>query len=100
MSVSVKCAVGDCGGCVTCGSGPAHASGVPISMARVGEKGTVIRISGKDETKRFLAGLGFVAGAMVSTVCRADGNMIVDVKGSKIAIDKHLASKILFCPEG
>ena len=69
------------------------------SMARVGDKGTVVSISGREETKRFLAGLGFTPGTEVKAVCEASGSVILDVKGSKIAIDRKMASKILFCPE-
>ena len=69
------------------------------SMARVGDKGTVVSISGREETKRFLAGLGFTPGTEVKAVSEASGNVILDVKGSKIAIDRKMASKILFCPE-
>ena len=67
--------------------------------ARVGDKGTVVSISGREETKRFLAGLGFTPGTEVKAVSEASGNVILDVKGSKIAIDRKMASKILFCPE-
>ena len=66
---------------------------------RVGDKGTVVSISGREETKRFLAGLGFTPGTEVKAVSEASGNVILDVKGSKIAIDRKMASKILFCPE-
>ncbi len=69
------------------------------TMARVGDKGTVVSISGREETKRFLAGLGFTPGTEVKAVCEASGSVILDVKGSKIAIDRKMASKILFCPE-
>ena len=65
----------------SCSGNMASSPGIPISMARVGDKGTVVSISGREETKRFL------------------GNVILDVKGSKIAIDRKMASKILFCPE-
>ena len=77
----------------------ASSPGIPISMARVGDKGTVVSISGREETKRFLAGLGFTPGTEVKAVCEASGSVILDVKGSKIAIDRKMASKILFCPE-
>ena len=68
-------------------------------VPRVGDKGTVVSISGREETKRFLAGLGFTPGTEVRAVSEASGNVILDVKGSKIAIDRKMASKILFCPE-
>ncbi len=77
----------------------ASTPGIPVSLARVGDRGTIVSISGKEETKRFLAGLGFTPGTTVKAVCEASGNMILDVKGSKIAIDRKMAAKILFCPE-
>ncbi len=81
------------------GNSMASSPGIPISMARVGDKGTVVSISGREETKRFLAGLGFTPGTEIKAVCEASGSVILDVKGSKIAIDRKMASKILFCPE-
>lgn len=81
------------------GNSMASSPGIPISMARVGDKGTVVSISGREETKRFLAGLGFTPGTEVKAICEASGSVILDVKGSKIAIDRKMASKILFCPE-
>ena len=77
----------------------ASCSGNSMARARVGDKGTVVSISGREETKRFLAGLGFTPGTEVKAVCEASGSVILDVKGSKIAIDRKMASKILFCPE-
>ena len=90
-----------CGACksASCSNSMASSPGIPISMARVGDKGTVVSISGREETKRFLAGLGFTPGTEVKAVSEASGNVILDVKGSKIAIDRKMASKILFCPE-
>ena len=82
----------------SCSGNMASSPGIPISMARVGDKGTVVSISGREETKRFL-GLGFTPGTEVKAVSEASGNVILDVKGSKIAIDRKMASKILFCPE-
>lgn len=90
---------GDCDNCVKCSNEKEHAPGVPITLARVGERGTIVRISGKEETRRFLSGLGFTTGSKVSTVCQIDGNLVLEVKGSKIAIDRSMASKIMFCPE-
>ena len=92
----------------SCSGNMASSPGIPISMARVGDKGTVVSISGREETKRFLGreetkrflvGLGFTPGTEVKAVSEAGGNVILDVKGSKIAIDRKMASKILFCPE-
>ena len=68
-------------------------------MCNVGEKATILRISGKEETKKFLVGLGFVVGSTVSIVNRAGNDLILDVKGSKIAINGSMAMKIVVNPE-
>ncbi len=80
-------------------SGLTGMPGIPVAMAKVGDCGTVIKIEGKEETRRFLAGLGFTPGTTVRAVCEASGNMILEVKGSKVAIDRKMAMRILFCPE-
>ena len=73
--------------------------GMPISFAKVGEKGTIVRISGDAGTKKFLSDLGFTIGVQVQTVSDVKGNKILSVRGSKIAVDSRMASKILFRPE-
>ncbi|MCD8390877.1 MAG: ferrous iron transport protein A, partial [Firmicutes bacterium] len=54
----------------------------------------VVRITGKDETRRFLESLGFVEGAEVSVVSEMAGNMIVNIKDVRIAIDRAMAQRI------
>ncbi len=53
------------------------------------------KVGGKEETRRFLESLGFVAGAFVTIVSEINGNLIVNVKESRVAIDKELATKIM-----
>lgn len=72
--------------------------GVPISMMRVGEVGTIVSISGREDVRRFLSELGFTPGTDVKAVSQAGGNIILEVKDSKIAIDRHMANRILFSP--
>jgi ferrous iron transport protein A len=64
-------------------------------MSRIGEVNTIKKVCGKDETKRFLESLGFVAGSIVTVVSEIGGNMIVNVKESRVAINKDMANKIL-----
>ncbi|MEF9971458.1 MAG: FeoA family protein [Oscillospiraceae bacterium] len=68
---------------------------MPLSMARVGEKNCIQRITGKDEVRHHLAELGFVAGGEVTVVSEAHGNMILSLKGSRIALDKTMANRII-----
>lgn len=77
----------------------ANARSIPISMAKVGETGIVSRISGNPEVKKFLSDLGFTVGTTILTVSDVNGNKILSVRGSRIAIDSGIASKIMFCPE-
>lgn len=93
------CAASDMHGRTFVANGLSTSPGIPISMARVGESGTVVSISGKEEVRKYLASLGFTPGATIRAVSEAGGNVILDVKGSKIAIDRKMATKILFCPE-
>lgn len=64
-------------------------------MVREGEKNTIKKVGGKEDTKRFLENLGFVVGGLVTVVSEIDGNMIVNVKDSRVAIGKDMANKIL-----
>ena len=70
-------------------------SGIPLAMARAGEQMTVTSIRGKDETRRFLNNLGFVEDAEVTVVTELGGNLIVNVKGARVAISRSMASRIL-----
>ena len=63
---------------------------MPLSMARKGERNTIKKIGGKAETRRFLENLGFVTG-----VSDIGGNMIVNVRESRVAIGKDMANKII-----
>ena len=60
-----------------------------------GQGGCIRKIGGKEETRLFLERLGFVVGAIVTVVSEIQGNLIVNVKDSRVAIGKDMASKIL-----
>ncbi len=68
---------------------------MPLSMARPGEANWIKRIGGRDQTRRFLEKLGFVNGTSVIVVSENDGNIIVNVKDSRVAIGRELANKII-----
>ena len=68
---------------------------MPLTMAVCGEPNTIKRVGGKEETKKFLENLGFVAGSVVTVVSAASGNLIVNVKDSRVAIGREMANKIL-----
>ena len=68
---------------------------MPLSMAPEGKESVIRKIGGKEETRLFLERLGFVVGAIVTVVSEIQGNLIVNVKDSRVAIGKDMASNIL-----
>ena len=68
---------------------------LPLPMASQGEPVTIKKIGGKQETKKFLETLGFVVGGTITVVSEINGNMIVNVKDSRVAIGKDMANKIM-----
>ncbi|MDR0879369.1 MAG: ferrous iron transport protein A [Clostridioides sp.] len=68
---------------------------MPLTMAKVGEANSIKKIGGKEETKKFLATLGFVQGSNVTVVSQISGNVIVNVKESRVAISREMANKIM-----
>lgn len=68
---------------------------MPLSMVREGQLNTIKRVGGKEETRRFLENLGFVVGGNVTVVSEINGNMIVNVKDSRVAIGKDMANKVM-----
>ncbi|GAB6168379.1 FeoA family protein [Clostridium carnis] len=68
---------------------------MPLSMAKTGEELYIKKINGKDETKRFLESLGFVIGEKVKVISEFNGNLILNIKETRIALDKVMANRIL-----
>lgn len=68
---------------------------MPLTMARAGETFTIQKVTGRDELRQHLAELGFVANGSVTVVSEIAGNLILQVKESRIALDKTMAGRIL-----
>ena len=68
---------------------------MPLTYAVAGEENIIKKIGGTPEVKKHLADLGFVVGGSVTVVNTLGGNMIVNVKDSRVAIDKQMANKIM-----
>lgn len=68
---------------------------MPLTMAKAGETVTIRRISGKDEVRQHLAELGFVVDTAVTVVSSIMGNLIVQVRDSRVAIDQTMANRIM-----
>lgn len=67
---------------------------MPLTMMKAGEPGVIKKVGGKEEIRRFLENLGFVTGGTVTVVSETGGNMIVNVKDSRVAIGRDMANKI------
>lgn len=68
---------------------------IPLSMAEPGVQVHICSIKGRDDTKRFLNSLGFVEDAPVTVVSELAGNVIVNIKNTRVAISKAMAARIL-----
>lgn len=66
-----------------------------LAMAREGEVNKIKKITGRDNLRQFLAKLGFVEGESVTVISEVSGNMIINVKDSRIAIGKSMANRII-----
>ena len=69
---------------------------IPLTAAKAGETVTIKKITGRDELRRHLAELGFVVDDDVTVVTEMAGNLIVQVKDSRVALNKDMANRILF----
>ena len=67
---------------------------MPLTMARTGEINRIKKVWGREDTRRFLENLGFVVGSDVTVVTEIGGNVIVNVKESRVAISKEMANRI------
>jgi ferrous iron transport protein A len=68
---------------------------LPLAMASEGEANVIQKVGGREETRRFLENLGFVPGANVTLISKIDGNIIANIKDSRVAIGKDMANKIM-----
>ena len=68
---------------------------MPLTMAKPGETVTIRKITGKDEVRQHLAELGFVVDGSVTGVSEIAGNLILQVKESRIALDRTLANRVM-----
>ena len=68
---------------------------MPLSMVKEGEPNIIKKVGGKEETRQFLENLGFVTGGTGTVISQTGGNMIVNVKDSRVAIGKDMANKIM-----
>jgi len=68
---------------------------MPLILAKSGEENIIKKINGTSEIKLHLEDLGFVVGGVVTIISDIGGNLIVNIKESRVAISKEMASKIM-----
>ena len=68
---------------------------MPLTFAKEGEPASIKKVGGKEDTRKFLENQGFVVGAAVTVVSTVGGNVIVNIKDSRIAIGKDMANRII-----
>ena len=68
---------------------------MPLSMVKAGEENIIKKIGGKEETRKFLENLGFVSGSVITVISEIGGKVIVNIKDSRVAINKDMANKIM-----
>ena len=76
------------------GTSVVHAQ-MPLSFLRAGESARVAKVRGKGDLHHHLENLGFVENAQVRVICQNGGNLIVEIKGAQVALDRGLATKII-----
>ncbi len=67
---------------------------MPLTMAPMGETLEIIKVGGNPKTKKHLENIGFVPGGLVSVISAIEGNLIVNVKETRVAVSKEMALKI------
>ena len=66
-----------------------------LILEKAGQTNTIVKVGGKEKTRKFLESLGFVAGSEVTVISEIAGNVIVNVKDTRIAINKEMAKRIM-----
>ena len=68
---------------------------MPLTMAKPGETVTIRKVTGRDEVRQHLAELGFVVDESVTVISEMAGNLILQVKDSRVAVDRTMANRIM-----
>ena len=68
---------------------------LPLTFVKTGDLAKVIKVGGKDNVKKHLSDLGFVDGTIVNVISSHDGDIILNVKDSRLAVTKEMADKIM-----
>lgn len=69
---------------------------LPLTAAKPGETLVIKKITGQDQVRQHLAELGFVVDSKITVVNQIAGNLILQVKDSRVALDKSMAARIMY----
>lgn len=68
---------------------------MPLSYANPGEEAVIRKVGGSTEVRKHLENLGFVVGGTATVIASLNGNLIVKVKESRVAVDEDMARRIM-----
>ena len=68
---------------------------MPLSLRPSGESGVIKKITGRDDIRKFLAGIGFVEGENVTVISEIAGDMILSIKNTRIALSKNMTHRVI-----
>ena len=68
---------------------------IPLVLAEVGKNVEILKIGGNLEVKHHLENIGFIVGDKVQVLSSLNGNLIVSVKGVRVAISSEMARRIM-----
>lgn len=68
---------------------------MPLTLADIGQSNVIRKVGGNSDVRAHLENLGFVPGGNVTVISTLNGNLIVNIKESRVAISKEMAGKIM-----
>ena len=68
---------------------------LPLTYVKTGDYAKVIKVGGRPDAKKHLADLGFVDGAVMNIISSHDGDIILNIKNSRLAVTKEMSEKIM-----
>ncbi len=68
---------------------------MPLTMLKQGQSGVIKELHGNSAAVRHLEELGFVTGENIRVISELAGNLIIELKGSRLALNKVTASRII-----
>ena len=68
---------------------------MPLTILKPGEEKSIKKVGGREKTRQFLAKLGFIPGSHITIITKINGNVIVSIKESRVAVSREMAAKIM-----